>query len=63
MNPYGMDLYVQERQRQLLMEAEHQRIWEAARRADDAGAAIWPYRSRVKVVGALRRFVQIAWAW
>jgi hypothetical protein len=62
-NPYGIELYIQERQRQLLLESEHQRLWEAARRADDATAAIKPFRSRVKVVGALRRFVQIAWSW
>jgi hypothetical protein len=61
-NPYGIELYTQERQRQLLLEAEQERLWEAARRAGD-DAAVKPHRSRVTVVGALRRFVQIAWAW
>jgi hypothetical protein len=62
MNPYGIELYIQERQRQLLMEAEQQRLWQAARHSDEA-APVRPYRSRVRVVGALRRFVQNAWAW
>ncbi len=62
MNPYGIEWFIQERQHQLLLEAEQQRLWEAARRAD-AADPVRPYRSRVRVVGALRRFVQIAWAW
>ena len=62
MAPYGMDDFIEERTRQLLLEAEQQRLWEAARRAQEPDTAA-PIRSRVRVVGALRRFVQIAWAW
>ena len=62
MTPYGMEHFVQERTRQLLLEAEQQRLWQAARRAPEPAPAR-PFRSRMRVVGALRRFVQIAWAW
>lgn len=62
MHPYGIELFIQERQQELLREVEQQRIWEASRRAGDDSPAS-SYRSRLKIVGALRRFVQMAWAW
>ena len=64
MNPYGIEFFIQARQRQLNLEREQQRLWEAARReARAAAVAARPHRSRVTVGGALRRLVQFAWAW
>ena len=62
MTPYGIELFIEERQRQLLREAEQERLWLAARRTSEP-AAVRPHLARLKVVGALRRFVQFAWAW
>ena len=62
MNVYGRELYIQERQRQFLMEAELHRISEAARRAAES-APLTPGRPRLSVITSLRRFVQIAWTW
>jgi hypothetical protein len=59
-----MDHFIRERTRQLLLEAEQQRLWEAARRIPKGTPdAARLFRPRVRVVGALRRFLQIAWAW
>ena len=62
MNPYARELLIQERQRQLLLEAELHRISEAARRAAES-APLTPHRPRLSVLTSLRRFVQIAWTW
>jgi hypothetical protein len=62
MHPYGIELFIQERQRQRLLEAEQERLAEAARRADDA-APVRPYRPRLSFINSLRRLVQIAWTW
>ena len=62
MHPYGIELYIEERQRELLLEAERERFAAAALRADDA-ATVRRFRPRLAVINSLRRVIQIAWSW
>jgi hypothetical protein len=59
MRNYGIEFYVEERQRDLLREAEQTRLLHEAATGRPAGEG----RRRFALTAALRRFVRLAWAW
>ena len=59
MRSYGIELYVEERVRDLLREAEQERLLREAAPSEMAGEK----RQRFSLIAVLRRFAQLAWAW
>jgi hypothetical protein len=59
MRTYGMELYIEERVRDLLHEAEQERLLRNAAPADRSDET----RRRFSLAAVLRRFAQLAWAW
>jgi energy-coupling factor transporter ATP-binding protein EcfA2 len=59
MRNYGIELYIEERVRDLLLEAEQERL---LRDASPVTRSDGP-RRRFSLAAILRRFAQLAWAW
>jgi hypothetical protein len=59
MRSYGIELYIEERVRDLRHDAEQERLLRDAARAVDSDES----HPRFSLAAVLRRFVQLAWAW
>ncbi len=59
MRSYGIEQYVEERIRDLLHDAEQERLLRDAASPARSGGT----HRRFNVTAALRRFAQLAWAW
>ncbi len=59
MRSYGIELYVEERVRDLLRDAEQERLLQDAGRVARSDGT----RRRFSLAAVLRRFAQLAWAW
>ncbi len=59
MRSYGIELYVEERARDLLREAEQERLLQNAGRAVRSEGT----RRRFSPTAAVRRLAQLAWEW